>query len=161
MAGDLTGCVEMIKKYWGGMLKLGATTFWESFDMDWIENAGRIDELNPDKIDVHKTYGQHCYKSYRHSLCHTWAAGPTAWLSEYILGVTPTKPGSVEIQIKPPPLSELDLKFVRGTFPTPHGVVHINHELINNEVRTIAKAPTQVKVVILRDSLCIEVISKV
>ena len=67
MAGDLQSCVEMIKDYWGGMLNLGATTFWESFDMDWLENAGRIDELNPDKVDVHKTYGEHCYKSYRHS----------------------------------------------------------------------------------------------
>jgi hypothetical protein len=89
-------------------------------------------------------------------LCHAWAAGPTAWLSEYILGVTSKKPGSVEIQIKPPPLSELGLEFVRGTFPTPHGAIHINHELINHEVRTIVKAPQRVKVVILQDSLCIQ-----
>jgi hypothetical protein len=153
MAGDLPNCVEMIKDYWGGMLKLGATTFWESFDMDWLENAGRIDELDPDKVDVHKTYGQHCYKSYRHSLCHAWAAGPTAWLSEYILGVTPTKPGSLEVKIKPPPLAKLGLKFVKGTFPTPHGVIHINHELIDGDVQTKVTAPPLMKFWVDRSEL--------
>lgn len=148
MAGDLTNCIDMIKNYWGGMLKLGATTFWESFNMDWLENAGRIDELNSGKVDVHKSYGEYCYKSYRHSLCHAWAAGPTAWLSEYILGVTPTKPGCIEIQIKTPPLDELGLKFVKGTFPTPHGIIHINHELIDCKVKTKVKAPSEVKVTI-------------
>jgi len=151
MAGDLTNCVDMLKDYWGGMLKLGATTFWESFNMDWLENAGRIDELNPDKVDVHKTYGEHCYKGYRHSLCHAWAAGPTAWLSEYILGVTPAKPGCLEVQINPPPLAELGLKFVRGTFPTPHGVIHVNHKLINNKVRTEVMAPDAVSVLVVED----------
>jgi len=148
MAGDLASCIDMIKNYWGGMLKLGATTFWESFDIDWLENAGRIDELNPDKIDVHKSYGQHCYKSYRHSLCHAWAAGPTAWLSEYILGVSPKKTGCAEIQVMPPPLAELGFKFAKGTFPTPYGVVHIKHELIKNKVKTNVKAPSKVKVYI-------------
>ena len=148
MAGDLTGCVEMLKKYWGGMLQLGATTFWESFDMSWLKNAGCIDELVTNKVDVHKIYGEHCYKSYRHSLCHAWAAGPTAWLSQYILGVTPTKPGCIEIQVKPPPLSELGLRFVRGTFPTPHGIVHINHQLINKKVQTSIKKPSKIKLAI-------------
>lgn len=31
MAGDYEGCLEAIREYWGGMLSLGATTFWEDF----------------------------------------------------------------------------------------------------------------------------------
>ena len=69
-------------------------------------------------------------------------------MSEYLLGVTPTKPGSVEIQINPPALSKLGLKFVRGTFPTPHGVLQINNELINNKVQTNVKAPSKIKIII-------------
>ena len=46
-SGDIEGCLKNIRDYWGGMLSLGATTFWEDFDMDWLENAARIDELTP------------------------------------------------------------------------------------------------------------------
>ena len=39
MAGDYQGCLDCIRDYWGGMLSLGATTFWEDFDVRWLENA--------------------------------------------------------------------------------------------------------------------------
>ncbi|MEJ7684339.1 MAG: hypothetical protein WKG06_42120 [Segetibacter sp.] len=34
------------------MIKLGATTFWEDFNINWLPNASRIDELywSRDKI---------------------------------------------------------------------------------------------------------------
>lgn len=93
-AGDYAGAIRNMKDYWGGMLDLGATTFWEDFDVDWLKNAARIDELTPaGKIDVHRTYGDYCYKGYRHSLAHGWASGPTAFLSEYVLGVQIVEPG--------------------------------------------------------------------
>src|SRR5690606_37453129 len=61
-AGNYGGAMDVIREYWGGMLDLGATTFWEHFDIDWMKNAGRIDELVPDgKIDVHGDYGDYCY----------------------------------------------------------------------------------------------------
>lgn len=151
-AGELKASLDMIRKFWGGMLSLGATSFWESFDMSWLENASRIDELDPDKIDVHKEYGQYCYKSYRHSLCHAWAAGPTAWLSEYILGVRPSKSGCKEILISPPPLKELDLEYVNGTFPSPKGIINIKHELVDDEVKTKVIAPSGINVVILEEA---------
>ena len=37
--------LEVIRKYWGGMLDYGATTFWEDFDLNWIKNATLITEL--------------------------------------------------------------------------------------------------------------------
>ncbi|WP_348624636.1 hypothetical protein ABFT51_07125 [Paenibacillus peoriae] len=59
-------------------------------------------ELTPEgKIDVHGTYGGYCYQGYRHSLCHGWASGPTAWLSEYVLDIRPVKPGCRTISVKP------------------------------------------------------------
>ena len=54
------------REYWGGMLSLGATTFWEDFDIAWLKDAAPIDRF-PDEgeIDVHGTYGRYCYKGYR------------------------------------------------------------------------------------------------
>ena len=68
-AGDYQGAIDNIREYWGSMLDLGATTFWEDFDIDWMKNASRIDEVEPEgKVDVHRTYGGYCYKQFRHSL---------------------------------------------------------------------------------------------
>ncbi|HEX2949295.1 MAG TPA: alpha-L-rhamnosidase, partial [Armatimonadota bacterium] len=47
LAGDYAGALDLIRRYWGGMLDMGATTFWEDFDVSWMENAARIDELVP------------------------------------------------------------------------------------------------------------------
>lgn len=145
-AGDYQGGLDNIREYWGGMLDLGATTFWEDFNLDWMKNAGRIDELVPEgKIDVHATYGDYCYKNFRHSLAHGWASGPTAWLTEHVLGVQVLEPGCKVIQIKP---HLGDLKFVAGTFPTPYGVVNIKHtKLENGKIKTEVSGPAEVRVI--------------
>lgn len=125
-AGDIQGSLACIREYWGGMLTLGATTFWEDFDISWLENAARIDELTPpDKIDVHGQYGNYCYKGYRHSLCHGWASGPTAWLMEYVLGIRVVEAGGKVVEVKP----QLgDLEWAEGSYPTPHGVLYVRHD---------------------------------
>lgn len=93
-AGDYDTAINYIKDYWGAMLAIGATTFWEDFDINWMNNASRIDEVpKADKKDIHADYGDYCYKGLRHSLCHGWASGPTAWLSTYVLGIQPLEPG--------------------------------------------------------------------
>jgi hypothetical protein len=126
LAGDIAGCLDLIRVYWGGMLDGGATTFWEGFEIDWLETAGRIDEVvPPGRRDLHADFGDWCYKGLRHSLCHGWAAGPTAWLSEHVLGVSPAAPGFAEAAIRPH-LGGLD--WARGTVPTPHGVIGVSHE---------------------------------
>jgi hypothetical protein len=64
------------------MINLGATSFFEDFDISW-SNSSRIDALNSDnKKDFHREYGDHCYKGYRHSLCHGWSVGPISFLIE-------------------------------------------------------------------------------
>jgi len=52
--------IELMKEYYGAMLDRGATTFWEDFNMDWLEGSGRIDEFDDTKKDLHGDYGAHC-----------------------------------------------------------------------------------------------------
>jgi len=145
-AGDYKGTLDLIRKYWGGMIEMGATTFWEDFDLEWMENATRIDEMpQPGKKDIHKDFGNYCYKSLRHSLCHGWAGGPTAWLSEYVLGFKPLEPGCRKLLIDPH-LGDLD--WAEGTLPTPYGVVTVSHKINEkSEIETEVQAPAEIEVV--------------
>lgn len=143
-AGNYTGAMEIIRDYWGAMLDLGATSFWEDFNMDWLP-AGRIDGFIPDGMrDIHKDCGAYCYTGFRHSLCHGWASGPTAWLSRHVLGVEIMEPGCRTVRIDPH-LGFLD--WAEGTFPTPYGEIRIRHERQQDgSVRTECSAPDGVTV---------------
>jgi len=125
-AGETEAALNLIRQYWGGMLDLGATSFWEDFNLSWTENAAPIDELVPEgKADIHGDFGDYCYEGFRHSLCHGWASGPTSWLSRHVLGITPLEPGFARVRIAP----DLgDLEWAEGSYPTPHGPVHVRHE---------------------------------
>ena len=74
--------IELMKEYYGAMLDKGATTFWEDFNIDWIKDGGRIDEINPNKKDLHGDNGAFCYIGYRHSLCHGWSSGVIKFIKE-------------------------------------------------------------------------------
>lgn len=143
-AGNYQGAIDVIRNYWGGMLDMGATTFWEDFNLDWLPDAAPIDELVPKgKKDIHGDFGNYCYRRLRHSLCHGWASGPTSWLSEHVLGVKVMSPGCRILKIEP---HLGDLHWVEGTFPTPLGDVYISHRKDNGKVVTQVKAPKGVKV---------------
>lgn len=76
--------IAIMKEYYGAMLDRGATTFFEDFDMNWLEGSGRIDELTPAGMrDLHGDYGSFCYIGFRHSLCHGWSAGVIMFIKEY------------------------------------------------------------------------------
>lgn len=145
-AGRYTEAMDIISTYWGGMLDLGATTFWEDFNIEWLENAGRIDELVPeDKVDVHGSYGGYCYEGYRHSFAHGWASGPTSWLSEHVLGIKIAEPGGVAYTVNP---NLGDLEFAEGTFPTPFGLIRVRHERdANGQVVSQIDAPKEVTII--------------
>ena len=145
-AGNYQGAMDIISEYWGAMLDLGATTFWEDFNIDWMENAARIDELVPEgKVDVHSSYGGYCYVGFRHSFCHGWASGPTAWLSRYVLGVHVLEPGCKKVKIEP---HLGDLNRVEGSFPTPLGVIRIKHEKgADGKIRSDIQAPEGVEII--------------
>lgn len=147
-AGDYQGAIDAIKEYWGAMLNLGATTFWEDFNIEWLPGTSRIDQLPvAGNKDIHGDFGGYCYVGFRHSLCHGWASGPTPWLTEHVLGISVVEPGSKVIRVKP---NLGHLKFAEGTFPTPHGIVKVRHERkANGEIDTKIYGPAGVKV--LRD----------
>ena len=145
-AGDYQGCIDLVRNYWGMMIELGATTFWENFDITWVENSAPIDELVPaGKKCIHADYGDWCYVGLRHSLCHGWGAGPTAWLSEHVLGFRPLAPGCTKLLVDP---HLGDLRRAAGTFPTPHGVVHVSHTRApEGSVQTETDAPRGIEIV--------------
>ncbi|MDH6303784.1 alpha-L-rhamnosidase [Parabacteroides sp. PF5-5] len=145
-ADNYQGALDVIRRYWGAMLDLGATTFWEDFNIDWLTDAGQIDELIPEgKKDIHGDYGDYCYKGFRHSLCHGWASGPTSWLSEYVLGVQVIEPGCSKVRIKP---NLGDLQWVEGSFPTPKGIISIRHEKKpDGQIESSIKAPEGIIIV--------------
>ncbi|GAA5127775.1 hypothetical protein JIN84_08220 [Luteolibacter yonseiensis] len=143
-SGDIDTGLDFISQYWGGMLDFGATTFWEDFDLDWTKDAGPIDQpVAPGKKDLHGDFGAHCYVGFRHSFCHGWAGGPTAWLSRNVLGVAPVAPGCAKVRITP----DLGrLKWAEGTYPTPKGAIHVRHERqADGTIKSVVKLPDGVE----------------
>lgn len=146
LAGQYQEAVDIIRRYWGGMLDMGATSFWEDFNLDWTENATRLDEWPVEgKKDIHGDFGDYCYPGYRHSLCHGWSSGPAAWLSEHVLGVRIVEPGCRTIRIEP---HLGDLEWVEGSFPTPYGAIKISHrKRPAGKIDSKVTAPRQIKVI--------------
>lgn len=134
-----------LKEYYGAMLDLGATTFWEDFDIAWAENACGIDEIcDGTKTDVHGDNGKYCYQGFRHSLCHGWSSGPVPFLTEYVLGVNILQKGCKVIELKP---HLGTLRYARGSIATPKGRVEIEHiRGENGEISTKVTAPRGIRV---------------
>mgnify|MGYP003607864529 FL=1 len=145
-AGDVQRGIDTVRDYWGGMLDMGATSFWEDFNVSWTNNAFRIDELPvAGKKDIHGDYGEFCYKGFRHSLCHGWSSGPAAWLIAHVLGIQPLDVGCKTVRVKP---FLGDLKWAEGSFPTQRGVVRVRHERqADGSVKSEVHAPDGVKIV--------------
>jgi hypothetical protein len=104
--GEQAFVLTEMKLYWGGMLDLGATSFWE--------------EYNPDKKGAEHLamYG----RKFGKSLCHAWGASPIYLLGKYYLGVSPTQPGYQTYTIQP----QLGgLQWMQGKVPTPNGDIEV------------------------------------
>ena len=144
-AHDYQGCLDVIREYWGGMLDMGATTFWEDFDINWMKNAARIDEIVPeDKVDIHGDYGNYCYKGLRHSLSHGWASGPTSWLTEYVLGIH-VEDGGRTVSITP---HLCDLDWAKGSLPLKQGILRVEHKTPpDGTLTSTVLAPEGVKII--------------
>ncbi len=142
LAKETLPALDLIRRYWGIMLDFGATSFWEDFDLEWTKNAFGIDSFPvPGKKDIHADFGNYCYKGLRHSLSHGWSCGPAPFLSERILGVKFLTPGGSRISVRP----DLgDLEYVKGTFPTPRGLLHVEAD---RSGKVTAEAPAGVEIV--------------
>lgn len=98
--GRLDEVLAQIKSYWGGMLKLGAVTFWEEYDPEKPPEA------------QYEMYGD----PYGKSLCHAWAASPIYLLGRYFAGLRPLSPGGGEYEVLPQTcfFKKLDCSFPMG-----------------------------------------------
>lgn len=145
--GKWKQAVGLIENYWGRMLDLGATSFWEELEYDKSLNVARIDELVPDgTFDLHGQGGDYCYVGHRMSLCHGWASGPTPWLTRYILGVRPSAPGCRQLTIEPHLVGCSD---VTGAVPTPMGVVRLHHRMgEDGQIHSVIDAPAEIKIIL-------------
>ncbi|HUY81665.1 MAG TPA: alpha-L-rhamnosidase C-terminal domain-containing protein [Acidobacteriaceae bacterium] len=103
--------LDWIRKYWGGMLDEGATSFWEGYDPAWYKGS-----------DFHASLQADNMSGYRVSLAHGWSSGVTPWLMEQVLGIHSTGQGFSTVSIRP---DLLDLKWVRGAEPTPRGLLGV------------------------------------
>ena len=118
-AGENQRALDTVRDYWGGMLDMGATSFWEDFNLAWTNGCFRIDEPPvAGKKDIHGDFGEFCYKGFRHSLCHGWSGGPAAWCIRHILGIRPMEPGCGKVEVSPF-LGDLD--WAEGAMALPDG----------------------------------------
>lgn len=115
--GEQSYVLKEMKNYWGGMLKLGATSFWE--------------EYNPTKKDTEHLamYG----RPFGKSLCHAWGASPIYLLGKYYLGVEPTAAGYQTYTITP---NLGGLQWMEGKVPTPNGDIEVR--VTTKEIRVKA-----------------------
>ncbi|NDW12230.1 alpha-rhamnosidase [Bacteroides sp. 214] len=104
--GEQTEVMKEMKAYWGGMLKEGATSFWEKY--------------NPEESGVKHLamYG----RPYGKSLCHAWGASPIYLLGKYYVGIRPVKEGYKEFAIQP---VLGGLEWMESNVPTPNGDIHL------------------------------------
>jgi alpha-L-rhamnosidase len=109
--GHRAEALAWIRKYWGGMLEEGATSFWEAYDLNWPKKDFHL------SLEADGTSGLYV------SLAHGWSSGPTAWLMEEVLGVKPTARGFDTATIRP---DLVDLDWAKGAEPTPHGSIQVS-----------------------------------
>ena len=138
--------LDMIKEYYGGMISLGATSFWEDFDVEWLkDNPQAVDEMPCDeRKNIHRDYGKFCYKQLRHSLCHGWTAGVYAFLTQAVLGITAIEPGYKKVAISP---NLIGLNRVEGSVPTPYGEIYVLHELVDGKICSKIQAPKEIEII--------------
>lgn len=118
--GDFDFIEEKLDSYWGGMIRLGATTIWEEFNPN-LEGAAH-----------YAMYGAR----YTKSLCHAWGAGPIYLFGKYYLGVTPTEAGYKSFRVEP---NLGGLKEINGKVPAGDGIVSVS--LNSDELRVHSTIP--------------------
>ncbi|MEI6949070.1 alpha-L-rhamnosidase C-terminal domain-containing protein [Paraflavisolibacter sp. H34] len=83
--GDIDYMLGHVKNYWGGMVKRGATSFWEAYTAN---------------EPVERQYSFY-NRPYGKSLCHAWSSGPAALLSSELFGLKPLEDGWKKFTLRP------------------------------------------------------------
>lgn len=102
--GDSASAMTLLKRLWAPMANPQhvnyTNSFWETLNPDGTPGLGDLT-----------------------SLCHGWAAGPTAELHKFVLGIQPATPGFAEWTVRP---MTLGLTFAKGRQHTEAGDVNIH-----------------------------------
>lgn len=117
--GEQAKVLDFVKAYWGGMLKLGATTIWETFDPS---------------LPADQHYAMY-NRPFGKSLCHAWGANPVYLMGRYFLGVYPVAPGYETYRIEP---NLGGLEWMEGSVPTPSGDIRIKMDKKQIVIETAA-----------------------
>jgi alpha-L-rhamnosidase len=131
--GHRAQALDWIRKYWGGMIAEGATSFWEAYYPTWPRR------------DFHASLQADDGTGYFVSLAHGWSSGPTAWMMEQILGIQPTAPGFTKVTIRP---DLAGLTWAKGAEPTPHGLLKVDLKQ-KQGLQTTIDLPTNVDATVL------------
>jgi len=116
--GQQKQVLRRIRDYWGGMLSLGATSFWEKYDP--AEKGAA----------QYAMYG----RPFGKSLCHAWGASPIYLLGKYYLGIRPLSPGYASYAVEP---VLGGLEWMEGEVPTPHGNIKLYCSRSRMKVHTV------------------------
>ena len=119
--GSQQAILDWMRKYWGQMLEMDATTCWETFPV--VVN-GR-------------------WKPTR-SWCHAWSTAPTYFLSTYQLGARVMGPGKVQIAPEP-----CDLTWAWGRVPTVKGTVSVSWKIKDGKFNMSVILPSDVEAEVL------------
>jgi hypothetical protein len=107
--------LKTIRRDWSDMLAGGTNTCWETF--------------------------KHSEEHWTRSIAHAWSASPAVFLPAEVLGVRPEEAGYRKFSINPKPA---DLKWARGSVPTPFGPIHVQWEKgMHGKVNVQWRAPEQ------------------
>ena len=128
--GRTEQALRFVKQYWGGMIREGATTFWEGYDPSWP------------KVHFHRNLQADWLRGYFVSLCHGWSCGATNWLTQYVLGVNPTSGGFATATIVP---HLGTLQWVSGTVPTPRGNIMLRVKKMGSRESVRISLPEGIK----------------
>ena len=93
--------LDRVRGSWGGMIRLGATTFWETFDPESPEG----------------TLPQRLW-----SLCHEFCSGPVYSLPAHFAGIRAMQPGFGRVEIAP---HLMDIGWIDCSVPTPKGSIRV------------------------------------
>lgn len=118
-----SSAVALVRREWGYMLANGPkSTMWET-----------IGPFGGPPVDTNPSFD------------HGWSSGAAPALTNYALGVQPASPGFASYVAQPHPA---DLRWARGTVPTPHGAISFSWAYGRGKMTARVTAPVGGEVIL-------------
>ena len=113
--------IQSIYDDYAPMLRLGATTVWESF--------------------ARGTLGHNEFPTRSH--CHAWSSAPVYFQNRIILGLRQSSPGCRTFELSPNPLN---LNFANGSVATPLGPISVQWQRDGKKMNISYQAPSGIQI---------------